>query len=49
MRRIKKENKILKFISGFFTLFGLYLLLFRGDLTNGLLGLILGEVIKYKK
>ena len=42
--------KLLLFLTSlFFTAFGLYLLILKGDLTNGLLALILGEIIDMPK
>ena len=38
------KQMIIRIISVFFTLWGIYLLL-RGDITNGLLSIIAGELI----
>ena len=39
-----KKKEIINIISGVFTIYGIYLFI-KGDLTNGLLSMILGEVI----
>lgn len=42
------KNKTIKIISGLFTLWGVYLLI-KGDLTNGLLAIIVGELTDMPK
>jgi len=41
-------KELSKIISASFTIWGVYLLFIKGDITNGLLAMILGESIDYK-
>ena len=45
----KEENRTIRYISMFWTIWGLFTIFYFYDITNGLLMMILGELIYLKK